>query len=167
MKLKDIQPHTVYAYYSSSRRRHDGYDTASQVYLLPDQIKPTTSRDKGKVYGMVLSRPWHARGKDTPSTWSRAELRLSHIQEPWPIFTAELKKEKEEAEIRKQRNAAIREENERKAEELSAYLKENKERLAAVGIPLPYWSFWDCKEGRLKVSLSLSDFQSLLERLEA
>jgi hypothetical protein len=167
MKLKDIQPHAVYAYYAAQKRDHDGFDIAEQVYFLPDQLTAPRGYDKGKVIGMILERPWHARGP-VSMTWKRKELRLSHIQELYPIFKAEVTQERAAADRRREEADRRYKESKRKEAELYAYLTENRERLAAIGLSLPSY-FWEykCAEGKFELSLNIEQFQNLLERLEA
>jgi hypothetical protein len=167
MKLKDIQPNTVYAYYAAQKRDHDGFDYADEVYFMPDQLTAPRPYDKGKIIGMILQRPWYAQGKAT-MTWKRKELRLSHIQELYPIFKAEVAEERAAADRRREENQRVYQENQVKQAELHAYLNENRERLVAIGLPMPsYLPEYKCSQGTYELSLNIEQFQNLLERLEA
>jgi hypothetical protein len=167
MKLKDIQPNTVYAYYATRTRDHDGFDYAEEVYFMPDQLTAPRFYDKGKISGMMLQRPSYSQGKAI-MTWRRKELRLSHIQEPYSIFKAEVALERAAADKRREEADRRREENKLKEAELYTYLTENRERLIAIGLPMPN-HFWEykCSLGTYEISLNIQQFQNLLERLEA
>ena len=156
MKLTDIQPHATYAYYAANQR----YGSPSKVYFHPQQLIP--SMKKGKVWGYVWSLNWYNR----THYWKKELLSLNMVQKLFPIYEQEERERRERLAIEREEDKRFREENQKKADELFSYLKQNKEALEAAGLPIPAWFWgWDCTAGEIKLSFTQSQLEALLAKL--
>lgn len=165
MKLKDIQPHTVYAVFD--RRTYDSgrLVTAAKWFFTPQQLEKGLNYHR-ELGGYYLRHPWwFSKGKEIP-TWDTGSARLQNVQMPWNEYLTM----KAEDEARKKQQAEERaqayQNSLERGEELKQYLTDNRAALEAIGLTIPqYLSEYGLRGGRVEMHLNKEQLENILARV--
>lgn len=152
MKLSELKPNVEYL-------REQGRFNKEKIKLTPEAIAKGASKHYGEtnnIRALVWERTW---GSD--HAWVEKMIPLRQIKSTWEEWEAERERRTKAWEIEQERIRIENQKQQAEAEELQAFLLENKPALIEILGTDYLWTH----RNRLEVKLSLETLKRMIERM--